>query len=191
MPFDLDPISESPADGYYAKRALILADAGQEQLDAEARLDPAAAIADEELIQDACDLADNMVDGFGYVVGLAAVSGTHVLLTTDEPAYTWASRYASRWARAEIAQRRGEPWGGEEIPADVLGQQPEAAQDPNGKFARKRGEAERKIKAMLQSWYNRRTLSAAGAGTGIGVGFSDTCGGAEGIDPIVVNGGGY
>lgn len=188
MPIHMSPIPAVPGDGYYAKRAIIVPTAGQEQFDAEFRLNPTALVADEDTVQLVIDLADNLVDGIGYQLGLEASAGNppHVVAIADEPVYTYICRFASRWARAEGNQMRGEPG---DVPPDLPGAPATDAQPTDGRFGRMKSAAEKAIRAILAAKRDRGR--AVGQG-GIGVGFNtNPCGGGfpYGIDPAVVNGG--
>jgi hypothetical protein len=191
MPIDLDPIIPSGLDGYYPTYAGTLAKAGQEQFDADARLDPAALVADDALVADVFARCDAFIDGEAFIAGLSvsASDPPHYVGQNQSPAFAYIRDQAEWWSRCEIHLMRGEPGG--DVPLETVNGPPDSGMTPEGKFRKKKNEAERNIRAMLKSL--RFRVAAAAGGGGIGVGFSPKhpCGtpNTVGIDPIVVNGG--
>lgn len=198
MPIEMNPSNPGgPDDGHYAKVALILANAGTEQYDAEFRLDPAALVADPDVVATVIRLADNTVEAIAYKVGLSKLtsgaSAGWAVATGDEPVYTECSLWASRWARAQAHALQPEANNDPGDRDDVEGSPPEGqAGQPEAGFVGARREAERKIKEILKAKFERQSLANVTNTPSpiddiIAVGWNDPCGPLPtGIDPRTV-----
>lgn len=163
--------------------------AGQEQFD-QIRLDPDSLVADEILVEEVLNNADVFIDGEAFMAGLSlsATDPAHYVGQTD-PAYDYLCLWASWYARADAGILRGESGG--DIPLETINGPPDTVQTPEGKYRKKKSEAERNIRAMLKAIRFRVAATAGGGGIGVGFSPKHPCGvpNTIGIDPIVVNGG--
>lgn len=123
------------AEGYYAKRRQVLITAGTDNFNAAFNLDADSDIADETLVQEVLDLADQFVDDTAYELGVTKADDDHYVLTTHE-AYTGLSYWASRWARAQGYLIRGVVGG-------------DQSTGPEGQMTAMKSEASEKIRALL------------------------------------------
>lgn len=139
------------ATGYYAQRSIVFATAGEEDFVAEASLDSDddPTIANEGVVQLCLDNADTNVDTIAAELGVRfAGDDGHAIATDDLPTFGLLKLWASRWARADLHQLRGERNG--PAPDDPDGPQV-GTTDSRGIFAAMKNEADKKIRGILKA----------------------------------------
>jgi hypothetical protein len=150
MPITLTPITTGAAEGYYVKRAKVVATAGQDNFDLGFNLDNTATVADEDIAQGVFDLGDRYVDSRCIVLGVAADAGAtapHYLATTNA-IFDMLGDWASRWARAQGYLLRGS--------------RDDNSDKAEGQMAKMKDEAEKRIDELL---YAAKATAATDAGT--------------------------
>lgn len=105
MPIELTPITSADADGYYAKRAMVIPTAGADNFEIEGDLNSDGGT-DEDSLQLLFDDTDGYVDMVAAEVGIAPADASHYVATSNRH-FVALSTAASERVRAKIHRMRG------------------------------------------------------------------------------------
>jgi len=169
------PTVVGAAVGYYADRSLVVITAGEENFNADFSLDADGGVANEGVVQLCLDNADSLVDEIALEEGVTfAGTPPHAIATNDQPLFRALQRWASRWARADGHQLRGEMGGqGDDGFDELATTSPKSGGGSEGLFRYMKSEAEKRIRKLLQA---KVAGSSVGFNTGQdGIGVSAIC----------------